>query len=375
LSNRILYITNGITGPGGLERVLSIKASYFADELGYDVHILTLNETAQNFFFNFSQRINHHTISVGGGPIKYLLGYQKGVKSKIKDIAPDIVIVCDDGLKGMFLPILIKKTCPFIYERHVSKLVARGEGKATLTNRLATNVKYALMAWGGKHYDAFVVLTMGNLKEWKLNNLKVISNPLPFVPTNQASLTGKTVIAIGKHSYQKGYDRLFKIWKEVLPNHPDWRLEIYGSFNPAHNLKKLAEELDIADSVLLHKPVKDIMRKIMSSSIHVLSSRFEGFGMVIIEAMSCGVPTISFDCPYGPSDIISNGQDGFLIENGDLHGFAAKLDLLMKDREKRLAMGEIAFKNTDKYAMGTIGPKWESLFNSLISASSTGLDN
>lgn len=120
---KLLYITNGITGSGGLERVLSVKAALLAQKFQYEVHLLTLNETGKDSFFTFSKELHLHSIPVKGNPLKYFLGYKNGIQKAVDEINPDIISVCDDGLKGFFLPLLIKSNAKWIYERHVSKLI------------------------------------------------------------------------------------------------------------------------------------------------------------------------------------------------------------------------------------------------------------
>tara|TARA_R110002050_G_scaffold74791_6_gene160452 strand:+ start:892 stop:1998 length:1107 start_codon:yes stop_codon:yes gene_type:complete len=366
MSYTILYITNGISGPGGLERVLSIKASYLAEKLNYEVHIITLNQGNITLFYDFSKLINHHDIKTSGNSVRYFLSYKRGLQKVVSKVQPDIILVCDDGLKGFLLPKIIGKPCPMVYERHVSRLITEGDKKSSIKNRLLFKIKYAIMDYGAKKYDAFVVLTRGNVSEWKSKNIKVISNPLSFFPEESASLKNKKVIAVGKHCHQKGYDRLLKIWQIVVKKHPDWILEIYGSFSPHHDLKALSEKLNIENNIKLFPPVKNIKDKFLESSIQVLPSRFEGFGMVLTEAMSCGVPPISFDCPCGPSDIISQNEDGFLIKNGDIQAFSNALLKLIENQDMRITMGKAAKKNVKRYLPENIVPKWDELFKSLI---------
>ncbi len=362
---KLLYITNQTCGSGGLERVLSVKASYLADHFGYDVHIMTLNQGDEEMFYDFSPSIKHHDITVGSNPIKYLKDYRNGIRSIVEKVGPDIICVCDDGVKGFFAPKILKKPCPMIYERHVSKLTEGVEGKPGILDRIITGIKYRLMDYGATHYDAFVVLTKGNLAEWKTDTLKVISNPLSFFPEESSTLKNKKVIAVGKHGYQKGYDRLLKSWQLVVKEHPDWILEIYGAFNQDHDLQGLAHDLGIEDHVRLFAPVKNIKDKFLEASIHVLASRFEGFGMVIIEAMSCGVPSISFDCPFGPSDIISDNKDGVLIENGNIEAFGKALITIIGNDKTRKDMGITAKENVKRYSAKNIAQQWNDLFISL----------
>lgn len=365
---KLLYITNGITGSGGLERVLSVKASLLAEKLDYEVHILSLNEDGKVPFFHFSDKIIRHSISVGGNPLKYLWQYIKGIRQKVKEIDPDIISVCDDGLKGFFLPKIIGNKTPMIYERHISQLIEVGEGQ-NKWEKLLSSLKFQLMNTLAQSFDRFVVLTNGNTKEWKLSNMEVIPNPLSFYPQQGSALQNKKVIAVGKQGYQKAYDLLLDAWAQLPVELKDWQLHIYGKKEESLELPALAEQLDIAKSVFFHAPEKNIELRFLDSSIFVLSSRFEGFGMVIIEAMACGLPVVSFDCPHGPADIITNGKDGFLIENGNTTQFAEQLSLLMKNFNLRKELGTTGKETAKKYLPETIVKEWDELFRGLIGKS------
>lgn len=361
---KLLYITNGIKGAGGLERVLAVKASFLAEKMGYEVHILVLNQENDTYFYEFSDKIKVHSISVSGNPIRYLRMYSSGIQSCVASLQPDIISVCDDGLKGFFLPLLIKAK-GIVYERHVSKIVELGPNPSII-KRLATSVKFFLMNQLAKKFHRFVVLTQDNLKEWNGKNVVVISNPLSFYPEQSSNLDTKKVIAVGKQGFQKGYDRLLKSWAIVNKHHPDWSLEIYGKFDSSQKLNLLAENLNISNSVRFFEPEKNIQSKYLDSSIYVMSSRYEGFGMVLIEAMACGVPCVSFDCPCGPSDIITNDVDGFLVQNGDNEAFAFKIIQLIEDKDLRVKFGQNAKENVKRYLPEVICKQWDELFKSLV---------
>jgi glycosyltransferase involved in cell wall biosynthesis len=217
-----------------------------------------------------------------------------------------------------------------------------------------------------KDFSKFIVLTEGNKNEWKLKNLQVIPNPLPFFSAEKSSLENKKVIAVGKQSYQKSYDRLLKSWALLGKEFKDWELHIYGKFDENLGLENLAKDLKIQNQVYFHLPEKKIEEKYAESSIFVLSSRYEGFGMVLIEAMSFGIPCVSFDCNYGPSDIIKDNEDGFLIKNGDEKDFAQKLQELMRDENLRKEMGEKARVNVERFLPENVVKKWDELFKKIV---------
>lgn len=360
---KLLYITNGVNGSGGLERVLSIKASYLVDKLGYEVTILGLNQGCSNLFYDFSNQIKFEEIEVSGNPFSYVKKYISGIKNTIKKLKPDVIIVCDDGLKAFFLPIILGKIKPIIYERHVSKNIEIAKD-FNIFKLIVAKTKMKIMEVLGATFSKFIVLTKENTKEWNLNNLQIISNPLSFYPNENATLQNKKVIAVGKHSYQKGYDRLLVSWQKVIVSNPDWKLEIYGKKDSSQELEHLAKELNIASSVIFFEPEKNILPKYLDSSIYVMSSRFEGFGMVLIEAMACGIPCVSFDCPFGPSDIIQNNIDGFLVENDNTDELANRLNQLIEDESLRFKMGANAKENVKRFLPETIMNQWDNLFKS-----------
>jgi glycosyltransferase involved in cell wall biosynthesis len=367
---KLLYITNGINGSGGLERVLSVKTSYFIEHYNYDVTILSLNNNDFNPFYQFSNKINFVSIKVHGNVLNYIKAYIKGLQEQVDAIQPDIVCVCDDGLKAFFIPQFLKTYAPIIYERHVSKEIEMNENSHSL-KKITVRLKWFLMRLLAPRFSKFIVLTKGNVQEWKaLKNIQIIPNPLSFFPNQSSSLQNKKVIAVGKQGYQKGYDLLLHSWKLVYQQHPDWELEIYGTIAAEYKLQELAYELGIGIIVHFYPPEKDIQTKYLDASIYAMSSRFEGFGMVLIEAMACGVPCVSFDCPHGPADIITHGEDGILVPNADVDILAEALIELIEKEALRKEMGAKAKENVKRYLPEHIMPIWDHLFQQLVHARS-----
>lgn len=354
---KLLYITNGINGSGGLERVLSVKASLLAEEFGYEVGILCLNEGHLNPFYTFSPKIKTSSIAVSGNPISYFSTYKKGIQKAVNDFNPDVISVCDDGLKGFFLPRIIRTKAKLIYERHASiQLNTDTSLKGKLTK--------ALMRFLGNDFDKFVVLTPQNIQEWRNSNLIAIPNPLGFESKIENPLNQNRLIAVGSHSFNKGYDLLVEVWSKLELLFPDWHLDVYGKKDRSETFVKMAKDKGLKN-IHFHDPVRDIQKEYEGSSILVLPSRSEGFGMVLIEAMESGVPCVAFDCPSGPGDIITEGEDGFLIPELNVQKMTEKLKNLMEDENLRMAMGKKAREKAQEYAPPKIIQQWDNLFKLL----------
>jgi glycosyltransferase involved in cell wall biosynthesis len=185
--------------------------------------------------------------------------------------------------------------------------------------------------------------------------------------TNQfPNLNSKKVITVARHSYEKGLDRLLLIWEKVVEKYPDWKLEIYGKYSADLNLEQLAQSLKINDNVSFYEPVKDINYKYLNASFYIMTSHYEGFPMVLLEAMASGLPCVAYDCPCGPRAIIQNNENGFLVENGNLDAFVQKIELLIEDENLRIQMGQNAKNSISKYDLYIIMMQWKKLFEELI---------
>jgi glycosyltransferase involved in cell wall biosynthesis len=359
---KILYIVPKINNEGGVARVLSVKANYLVEKFGFEVHILTQNRGNTPLFYSFKEKIVLHDMVLQGNKISFFFQYVKALKKELHSINPDLIIVCDNGLKGYTIPFVLKTNIPIIFECHGSKHI---EEKKTIHYFSTTKIKAVFKKFFANKFAKFIALSKESLNEWNVKNGIVIPNPLWFETSRFADLKSKKVIAVGRHSYEKGLDRMLQIWQKVIEKHPDWYLEIYGKSNENQELQELAISLNIGKNVTFFNPVKNINDKYLEASILGMTSRTEGFGLVLMEAMALGLPVVAYDCPVGPRSIIINNENGFLIEDGNIDSFVQKIELLIEDEELRIQMGKNAQESVKIYDLDSIMQQWKSLFENL----------
>jgi glycosyltransferase involved in cell wall biosynthesis len=364
---KLLYIANTLSGAGGLQRILLLKAGYLAENMGYDVTIITTRyKPEEDIFYPVSSKLKFTALRPGkANRLSYLTSYVKLLSKSINALNPDVVVMCDNGLKSFLLPFIINKKFTLIYERHVTKFIENKAKTFRLLSATFNKLVYKFMDYSAAKFDEFIVVTQQGKNEWGSKNLAVIPNPLWFSSDVVSSLTNKRVIAVGRHAYEKGYDRMFAAWKQVVKKYPEWMLDIYGDDNPEYDIRQIARDTGVETSVNFILPTKNIIGAYINSSICLMTSRYEGFGMVLLEAMACGVPCVAFNCPVGPSDIISNTIDGVLVKDGKIEDLVKSVLLLIEDTALRLEMGAKAKKSSEAYNLDVIMQQWDVLFKSL----------
>ena len=280
------------------------------------------------------------------------------------ELKADIVISTFRTEMG-FLP-KIKDGSKKIVESHVCRPmfhIARRKGLMGYVDKFMM----PKMIHSLRKYDRFVVLSQEDAQNWKeLNNVSVINNVCTLNITERARLEEHRVISVGRYEYPKGYDRLINAWALIVQQVHDWTLHIFGEGSLRPVLTKQIKDLHLEKSVYLDGATHNIGKELSNSSIVAFTSNYEGFPMAIIEAESAGLPVISFDTPCGPKDIIRDGEDGFLVKNGDIESLSKQLLSLMQNDELRKAMGEKAFENSKRFTPESIMPQWVSLFETIL---------
>ncbi len=372
---KLLYITDALAIWGGIERILVEKANFLAERYGCDVHFITVNQGEHKMVFPLCDKIKYVDLNIRfhqqykySGIRRLFIWWKlkrlfaKRLRNYIDNTNPDVIITARASLISEI--VAVKGTVPVVYESHSLYIAQRYFSYGRFPK-----LKTELLCRDVRHADMIVSLTEGDAMDWKKysSTVCVIPNIVHlYKGISCSACTEKNVIFVGRFSPQKDIDSLLKIWKIVYNTHPQWHLWIVGGFGECQD--RLMKEInDIQANIDVYSPTSNIFEMYCKSSILLLTSVYESFGLVLPEAMSCGLPVIAFDCPYGPRDIIHDGVDGFLVGNRDVNLFAEKVRLLMDNYELRVRMGKEGIRSSSRYKEEIIMPRWLQLFEELRS--------
>lgn len=219
-----------------------------------------------------------------------------------------------------------------------------------------------------RFYDHIIVLTQRAKEKFRAddNRISVIPNPSRFRPESISFSPHNRIIAVGRLENEKCFTSMIKAYSLVSKRFPEWKLDIYGEGSNRPLLMSMIEEYGLSGIVRLRGFTADIEKELLSSSLLAMTSRFESFGMVLVEAMSCGLPVVAYDCPVGPGTIITDGNDGFLVPFGDEKAMADRLGQLMCDQGLREKMGRNAFESSRRYSVDLVIAEWMELFKKVL---------
>lgn len=374
---KILYLIHSTYNPGGMERVLLNKVRYLVEEKGWDVTVVTTDQHERPPFYPFPEGVKMVDLGVNysednGKPfLKKLLGFlkkrrlhKKRMTEVLAQVKPDVVDCFYPGecsfMTGM------KDGSVKVMELHQSKLFHHQYNRSGLMG-LADKYRAVMDERLVRKFDRFVVLTEEDAQMWgEMPNIRVIPNAANFIADSYSDCSAKRVIAVGRLDYQKSFDRLILVWEKVHEKMPDWRLDIFGQGEWKEMLQHMIDERGLQDVVKLNAPTKNIGGEYAESSMLVMSSHYEGFPMVMIEAMACGLPAVCFDFKCGPRDIIQPEENGLIVPDGDIDGLAEAMIRLMKDEELRKRMGESAKKVVETYSEEKVMSKWIKLYEETV---------
>ena len=379
---KIVYVIDSLAGKGGAERVIINKMEYLISHYGYDIFIITCYQDEKTLnAYPLSKNIRQICLGIPFySQYKYRYPYRLWVKHSIdcqmekaltkavQDINPDILI----GVSYFQANVVTGIKC------RAKKVIEVHEPRPfTLSDYGLSRGK--LSSWYMKHYrnwyfrkvedqaDVVVTLTPGDAHEWRrAKKVQIIPNftvmPIEKISDGQA----KRVIAVGRLEWVKGYDRLIDAWKIVSERYPDWHLDMFGSGTMEQDLKNQQKRLGLEEKLTIHPATSKINVEYSNSSLYVGTSHFEGFPLVLLEAMQVGLPCIAFDCPFGPSAVIVDGENGFLVPDGRIEELAEKISLLIGNSALRDSFSKSALKKSKEFAVDKVMKQWDCLFNELI---------
>ena len=368
---RVLYTFRSLAIWGGIERILVDKMNHLVTMYGDEVYMLTTDQGEHPVVYPLSDAVHledldirfhqQYRYPVWQRPFQAMRLrrlFEQRLAERIAQILPD-VIICT-AVDPVHSIAKVKGSVPLIVESH--SICIRTFGEKGLWQRNIAR----LLRKGLKRAACVVALTEGDAAEWRKvhHDVRVIPDMVHLDSPSDECAVCKRVIFVGRLDYQKRVMDIIDIWQRVHPHFPDWQLDIYGEGEQQAKAERAACALNM--NINVHQPTQQIFDCYRESAFLVSVSLFEPFGMVMPEAMSCGLPVIAYDCPYGPADIITDGVDGFLIAQDDKQAFADRMCQLMADENLRRQMGEAAVLSAQRYSAERIMPQWKQLFEEII---------
>ena len=379
---KIAYILSSFIAKAGTERILSDKMNYLVKRYGYDITFITYEQGNHPMAFSLDKRIRVIDLNTRFFPLYKLnpvrrviaKSFQKRkLKSKLHDVLsvvnPDFVVLTtyDFDKFGSILTLPYR----FVIESHICISDVRQEFRQhnvilKLFGKYLDSIHFKIM----NKADALVSLTSADKTNWEKHvniPIFVIPNLVTVYPNDISCYSERSnrIICVGRLTRQKGFDYLIKAWALIANKYPGWKIDIFGSGDLEDFLIQMIENYNLKESITINKPTSNIFEEYDRSSIYVLSSRYEGFCLVLLEAMSFGIPCISFNCPHGPSDMITNGEEGILVPVGDINKLADSIEWMITHKEERERMSQNSREKVKYYLAENIMPQWVELFNKI----------
>lgn len=368
----IVFIHKALALWGGIERIWIDKMNYLADQCGYDVHVITYDQGAHAIPYAMSSRIHHvdlgirfHTVYSKPVPLRFIEVRKKNNKFRrelrriLNEIHPDIITSTTSARIDLIQD--VRGKIPYIIESHsgLNDIISNGNKRfARIRKLFSHNILHDI-----SKADVLVCLTEGDKRDWQAVKPAVIIPNIVHLNTSgkYSTCTAKRVIYAGRFSQQKGINHLVNIWKKVHALHPDWQLDMYGEGEDKAHWTSVISAFPDHLGINICEPTPHIFERFQESSIFVLTSVYEPFGLVIPEAMSCGLPVVSFKSPYGPECII-DANSGILVDCYDTEAFARQLCYLIENEGIRKEMGTQAIQRSQRFSAQNIMSQWTELY-------------
>lgn len=383
---KIVYCINSISHVGGIERVTVAKANALAAIGGNEVWIAYTDVNADKPEPSLPVDPRVRLLDLG---IRYYADDQRGLywrlredtllrrrhrralEAELQRIEPDVVIATGQCEKYFLPKMRLRKRPLYVREVHFAADYRLQHASGFIGRTLARLYNFYDYRLRMPAYDAVCVLTRDDYDHnWSrlpiAGKVHVMPNPLTFIPTRRSDLTQKVVANVGRLSHPKNHASLLRAWQKVASRHPDWHLNIYGDGNLRPDLEAQIARDGLTESVRLAGSVSNVGERLSEASIFAFSSRFEGLPLALIEAQAVGLPVVSYDCHYGPSEVVDDGRSGIIVPQADEDALADGICRLIEDEDLRRRMGAAAINTATRYSPAAIADRWMKLFKSLI---------
>lgn len=366
---KIVYLHHANVSRAGIERMLAIRANLLAEQMGWEIIMLTYEQNGEPFPYLLSPKVKCVDLGIHlydaykcAYPMRWFK--KQAFCRKLTEALrlflgaehPDIVVCTDKDANELNALSKAHTTERIMIEAHTGMVDHEMQVRcvdAFLKKQIA-RIDLNRLKTAVSRFDYLVALTPDDALCWKPYVRTVtIPNYLSCYPKEEADLgvEKRRIIMVGRINLQKGQDLLLQAWQQVVLKHPDWHLDLFGD-GMSPQMGTL--QSPVCDSFTLHPSTPAIFDEYLRSDFLVCSSRWESFGLILIEAMSCGIPVVSFDCDNGPRNIIADGEDGLLVRNGDVNDLADKICWMIEHRERRQQMGMAARQNVKRFHQDAI---------------------
>lgn len=377
---KLLIIHRSFALVGGAERVIIDKANYLSQE-GHQLMLVSYEQGQHPLPYELDANVQYEDLDCRFFTLsKYSVfermyhffrlkrKFKRELHNVINIFNPDVVVLASDWQKLINSVVDAAGTIPVIAEFHNAyDYIMRKVGVSENSIKKHTSRWYSMRTLKGLRRCAkMVVLTESDARCWRqhFDNVCVIPNPVTIYPdvVDDIPKDNGRIIFVGRFNYEKRIDRLVMAFSMIADRYPMWHVDIFGEGNEKQNLLRLIKKMNLENRVIIHEPTREIYDEYKRSEMLVLCSEHEARPLVLVEAMSCGIPCVSLDCPYGPREIITDGVTGLLALDGDIEDLARKIEWMIVHEDERKKMGRNAREDAAKYKMSVIMQDWEQLY-------------
>ena len=368
----------------GVERLMSDKMNYMA-ECGHEIILVTYEQGTHPMPFPLHHNIRTIDLDTRFFTLKKYrllrrfienIRLQKLFKSRLQDIIddiqPDIIHTTTYSINLIRIIAKLKTNAKLTIESQVSydSILKENDFKGNYSLRLFAKLYDYLTLKKFRKFDAFFALTRGDAAQWEplITKIFIIPNPLTHYPEqiNDHSEIQHRIVCAGRLNHQKGFDLLINAFALIADKCPEWHIDIFGDGDEESSLRSQLLRQRLENRIFIHPATDNIFEEFQNSDFFVFSSRFEGWGLVLVEAMSCGIPAISFRCNYGPEDIITDEIDGLLVSDGNIEELSEKILWMIDHPTQCRSMGKEARIKAKKFKKEIVIQQWIDIFEDLI---------